>query len=187
MFSGKIEQLEALFKNILPARYCVFRSRRLQFPMLFPKSPTVVHIHEDDLELYTQGRLELEHIAIAESHLLECESCRQLLAERLGQRLALLPTRAPESNSTTGRREPRFSAEGEATVQELHPLSLDRHKVKIVNVSKNGLGILGPKAILAGTIVQLRINDTIELANVQYCSPLEGGVFRIGLRLHGEG
>ena len=155
--------------------------------MLFPKSLSAVHIHEEDLELYARGRLQLERIATAESHLLECESCRQLLSERLGQRLTPPPIKAPESDSATRRCEPRFSAEGEATVQELHPLSLDRHKVKIVNVSRNGLGIVGPKAILPGTIVQLRISDTIELANVRYCSALEGGAFRIGLRLHDEG
>jgi len=156
--------------------------------MLFPKSlPPAVHIHEDDLELYTRGGLELERTTIAESHLVECESCRQLLSECLGQRFALLPTRGQASNSATRRGEPRFSAEGEATVQELHPLSLDRHKVKVVNVSRSGLGILGPKAILPGTIVQLRINGTVELGNVRYCSAIEGGVFRIGLRLHGEG
>ena len=155
--------------------------------MLSPQAPAAVHIHEDDLELYTQGRLELERIAMAESHLLECESCRQLLSERLGQRLAFHPIKTPESNSATRRCEPRFSAEGEATVQELHPLSLDRHKVKVVNVSRNGLGILGPKAILPGTIVQLRINGTVELGNVRYCLALEDGAFRIGLQLHSEG
>ena len=154
--------------------------------MLFPKS-AAIHIHEDDLELYTRGGLELERIPIAESHLLECENCRQLLSECLGQRLALHPLKALQSNSATRRREPRFNVEGEATVQELHPLSLDRHRVKIVNVSRNGLGILGPKAILPGTIVQLRINNTVELGNVRYCSALGGGAFRIGLRLHDEG
>jgi len=155
--------------------------------MLSPQAPSAIHIGENDLELYTRGLLELERIAIAESHLLECDSCRQLLSERLGQRLALPPIKAPESTSATRRCEPRFSAEGEATVQELHPLSLERHKVKVVNVSRNGLGILGPKAILPGTIVQLRINGTVELGNVRYCSALDGGTFRIGLRLHGEG
>jgi hypothetical protein len=64
---------------------------------------------------------------------------------------------------------------------------LDRHKVRIVNVSKNGLGILSPKAVLPGTIVQLRINDIIELGNVRYCSALDNDAFRIGLRLNGEG
>jgi hypothetical protein len=155
--------------------------------MLFPKPLLAIHIHADDLDLYTQGRLGVEETAIAESHLLECENCRQLLSEGLGRRLALHPIKASAPISGQKRREPRFSVNGEATVQELHPLSLDRHKVKVVNVSRNGLGIVGPTAILPGTIVQLRINGTIELGNVRYCTAIEGGQFRIGLRLHGEG
>jgi hypothetical protein len=80
------------------------------------------------------------------------------------------------------RSEPRFGTEGEATLQELHPLSLDRQKVKIVNVSKSGLSILSPKAILTGTIVQLRIKDTVKLGNVRYCTVFGDKGFRIGLR-----
>jgi len=72
-------------------------------------------------------------------------------------------------------------------LQELHPLSLDRCKVRIVNVSKHGLGILSSQAIVPGTIVQLRINDIVELGNVRHRSTLDNDGFRIGLRLNGEG
>jgi hypothetical protein len=152
-----------------------------------------VHIQEDDLHLYTQGRLEPERISLAESHLAGCQNCRQLLGELLGHRLALHPPPAlraanlSEPSVEQKRTEPRFTTEGEATVQELHPISFDRQPVKIVNVSKNGLGIVGAKAILPGTIVQLRMNGTVELGNVRYCSALDSGGFRIGLRLSGEG
>lgn len=56
----------------------------------------------------------------------------------------------------------------------------------IVNISKNGLGILSPKAILPGTMVQLRIKDRVELGNVRYCSAPGDDGFRLGLRLHDE-
>ena|SRR5579872_3140145 len=144
------------------------------------------HVHEDDLELYLRGRLELDRISMAESHLSECESCRQLLSDCLGQRLALYPIRSLQSNAAQKRSEPRFSTEGEATMQELHPVSFDRHKVKVVNVSKNGVGILGPKAILPGTIVQLRMNGAVELGNVRYCSAVGDEGFRIGVKLEGD-
>jgi anti-sigma factor RsiW len=147
---------------------------------------TAIHIHEDDLELYAHGRLEPERVSITESHLLECESCRQLLSDYLRQRLALDGAEPAKASNAQKRSEPRFSAEGEATLQELHPICLDRQIVTIVNVSRNGFGILAPKAILPGTIVQLRIKDTVELANVRYCSAYEGEGFRIGVRLHGE-
>jgi len=145
------------------------------------------HIHEDDLELYLGGRLEVERISPVESHLQECDLCRGHLLNCLGQRLALQFLQGTKSDATQKRSEPRFSADGEGTLQELHPLSLDRHKVKIVDVSKNGLGIISPSAMLPGTIVQLRIGDTVELGNVRYCSALDDDGFRIGLRLHGEG
>ena len=146
----------------------------------------VVHVHEDDLELYISGRLELDRVSLAESHLSECESCRQLLSDCLGQRLALYPLRISQSNAAPKRSEPRFSTEGEATMQELHPVSFDRHKVRVVNVSKSGVGILGPKAILPGTIVQLRMNGAVELGNVRYCSAVGDEGFRIGVKLEGD-
>ena len=146
----------------------------------------VVHVHEDDLELYIRGRLELDRISLAESHLSECESCRQLLSDCLGQRLALYPIRSLASHPAPKRSEPRFSTEGDATVQELHPISFDRHKVKVLDVSKNGVGVLGPKAILPGTIVQLRMNGAIELGNIRYCSAVGDEGFRIGVKLEGD-
>jgi len=149
------------------------------------KISTAAHIHEDDLELYLRGRLESEHISSVEQHLLECDACRECLSGCLGHRAALhLLQGKPESAQK--RSEPRFGAEGEAILQEIHPLSLDRQKVMIVNISKNGLGILSPKAILPGTVVQLRIKGIVELGTVRYCSTSGDHGFRVGLRLHDE-
>ena len=145
-----------------------------------------VHVHEDDLDLYLRGRIEPERLALIENHLQECNICRSQLSNGLSQLLVLQMVTGLEADREQKRSEPRFNTDGEGTLQELHPLSLDRHKVKIVNVSKNGLGILSQKAILPGTIVQLRIKDIVELGNVRYCSALDDGGFRIGLRLNGE-
>ena len=85
---------------------------------------TAVHVHEDDLELYLGGGLEPGRIPIAESHLMECESCRELLADCIGQRIAIHMAKGPKSNAGQKRGEPRSSTESEAILQELHPLSL---------------------------------------------------------------
>lgn len=143
---------------------------------------TTNHIHGADLELYLRGRLESECTSSVECHLLECIICRQHLFECLGQRLAFHPIRETTSEKAHERSEPRFNSQGEATLLEIHPLSLDRQNIKIVNVSKNGLGILSPKAIVPGTIVQLRIKDTVELGNVRYCAVSGNKEFQIGLR-----
>jgi len=147
---------------------------------------SVVHIHEDDLALYLRGRLESEHIWSVEQHLLECNLCRECLSICLGHQVALHLLQRTKPEPAQKRSEPRFSAEGEAILQEIHPLSLDRQKVMIVNISKNGLGILSPKAIFPGTVVQLRINGIVELGTVRYCSTSSDDGFRVGLRLHVE-
>jgi len=146
-----------------------------------------VHVHEDDLELYARGRLESELSPVIEKHLLACEICRNSLADCLRQGFALQLVRGNKTDSSQKRVEPRFQTDGEATLQELHPLSAERHKVKIVNVSKNGVGISSPISIFPGTIVQIRIKGTVELGNVRYCSASRDEAFLIGLRLHNEG
>ena len=143
------------------------------------------HIHEDDLELYLRGRLESECTFSLEQHLLECDTCRECLSVCLVHREALHFLQG-KSESAQKRSEPRLDSKDEAILQELHPLSLDRQKVMIVNISKNGLGILSPNAILPGTVVQLRIRDRIEIGDVRYCSAPDDDGFRLGLRLHEE-
>jgi hypothetical protein len=147
---------------------------------------SAAHTHEDELELYLCGRLEPERTSSVERHLLECNSCRECLSVCLGQQGTLHLLQGTKAESAQKRSEPRFSAEGEAILQEIHPLSLDRQKVMIVNISKNGLGILSPKAILPGTVVQLRIKDSVELGNLRYCSARGDDGFRVGLRRHDE-
>lgn len=145
------------------------------------------HVHEDDLELYLRGQIESARLSNIERHLLECIFCRKRLSDCIGQQAARRLLQGTKSEPAQKRSEERFNTEGEATLQELHPLSLHRQKVKIVNVSKNGLGLVSPQAILPGTIVQIRIKDTVELGNVRYCMALGQDSFRIGLRLNGEG
>lgn len=147
---------------------------------------SAIHIHEDDLELYLRGRLEPERTSSLEQHLLECDTCQECLSVCLGHQIVLHRLQGKSEQAQT-RSEPRFSAEGEVILQEIHPLSLDRQKVMIVNISKNGLGILSPRAILPGTVVQLRIENHVALANVRFCSALSDDGFRLGLRLHDEG
>ena len=77
-----------------------------------------------------------------------------------------------------------FSAGEYASLQELNPLSLERQQVKIVDISKNGVGILAPTQLFPGTIVQIRIKNAVELGEVRHCSAVGNGGYRIGLRFH---
>jgi hypothetical protein len=70
-----------------------------------------------------------------------------------------------------------------AIFQELHPFSLARWRAKILDASTHSLGILAPKSVLPGTIVQIRIESTVELGVVQRCSPCGDKQFQLSLRL----
>jgi hypothetical protein len=146
----------------------------------------IIHAHEDDLELYARGRLEPQHTSVLESHLLECLTCRERLSQCIGSQFILHPSRKAKSREKYERSEVRFTTGDDAIVQELSPLSMDHHRVQIVDISKNGLGIICPKSVLPGTIVQVRIKTQVELGEVRHCSPWTDKGYRIGLRLHGQ-
>jgi hypothetical protein len=141
-----------------------------------------VHASYDDLAHYIQGRLAPERLSVIDPHLMDCDICRERLSKTIGSQLMLHFVGKAKADQKRERSEPRFSTESEAIVQSLSPLSLDRQKVKIVDISKNGLGIVASKAALPGTIMQVRINTAVELAEVRYCSACDGNGYRIGLR-----
>jgi len=149
-----------------------------------PDIRDAIHAHDDELELYICGRLEPELISAIEPHLWECQACRAKLSRCVGLQLMLHPIGETKAREDYKRSEPRFSSGDDAVLQELNPLSLDRHRVKIVDISKNGVGILAPKSLRPGTIVQIRIKSSIELGEVRHCSAAGHQGYRIGLRLH---
>jgi anti-sigma factor RsiW len=141
-----------------------------------------VHAHEGDLELYIQGRLAPERLSAIDPHLFDCDLCRERLSQSIGSQLRLHLAGKVKADEKHERSEPRFSTGSEAVIQELSPLSLARQKVTIVDISKNGLGILAPEAVLPGTLVQVRFNTTVELAEVRHCSARDDGGYRMGVR-----
>jgi hypothetical protein len=144
------------------------------------------HAHEDDLELYARGGLETGQVTTLESHLLECPACREGLARCVGLQLVLHPMRKKKPDEKHKRSEPRFNTGDDAIFQEISPLSLDRQRVTILDVSKNGLGILALKPVMVGTIAQVRIKRTVEMGEVRYCLASGDSGYRIGLRLQGR-
>jgi len=141
-----------------------------------------VHASYDDLVRYIQGRLAPERLSMIDPHLVDCDTCRERLSKTIGSQLMLHFVGKAKADQKRERSEPRFSTGSEAIVQNLSPLSLDRQKVKIVDISKNGLGILASQAALPGTIMQVRINTAIELGEVRYCAACDSNGYRIGLR-----
>jgi hypothetical protein len=141
-----------------------------------------VHASYDDLVRYIQGRSATERLSVLDPHLSDCDICRENLSKTIKSHLMLHLVAKAKADQKCERSEPRFSTGSEAIVQSLSPLSLDRQKVKIVDISKNGLGILAAKAALPGTIMQVRINAAVELGEVRHCSASDDNEYRIGLR-----
>jgi hypothetical protein len=163
--------------------------RRWECPLLLGRSPRWFDSSYDEhLESYVRGQLEAKCISALESHLSECQACREKLSHSIASELILHNLGRSKSEETYERSEPRFSTGASAILQELSPWSVERRKVEIVDISKNGIGILSPKSVFPGTIVQVRIRATVELAEVRHCSGCGeiGYRYRIALRLRGE-
>src|SRR5258706_7090587 len=148
--------------------------------MSYTLSP--VHTSYDDLVWYIQGRIGPESISAIDHHLSDCDICRESLSLGIASQLMLHLAVKAKADQKRERAEPRFRTGSEAIVQNLRPLSLDRQKVEILDISKTGLAILASNAVSPGTIVQVRINTAVELAEVRHCSVSPENGFRIGLR-----
>jgi hypothetical protein len=153
-------------------------------PLTLGRTDTAIasHLDERELERYLRGQLQEQHAGSLETHLLVCQSCQERLAQHFGP-LILHPTRRAKADRKDQRSEQRFIAGDNAIFQEMNPLSADRLQVRIMDVSKHGLGIVSPKSVFPGTIVKLQIGSTIELGEVRFCSALKTDEYRIGLRL----
>ncbi len=147
------------------------------------QTQTEAHIHEDDLTIYVQGGLSSENIPALESHLSECALCRETFLQCVGLHLRLRFT-GKRIDPIHQRSEPRFETTDEAILQELNPLSFERRRVKLLNVSQNGIGLSSPGPVLPGTIVQIRIGEAVELGEVRYCEGRNGEGYRVGIRLN---
>jgi anti-sigma factor RsiW len=143
------------------------------------------HIHDDDLTIYVRGGLASKSIPALESHLLECEICQEALSLCVGVQLRVRCTgkQSQVHSRSEPRSEPRFETKDEAILQQLHPLSFERQKVKVIDVSRNGLGLLAAAPVFPGTIVQVRVGAAVELAEVRHCAERGDDGYRVGLRL----
>jgi hypothetical protein len=162
--------------------------KRWECPLLLGCSPRwFASSYEEHLESYFRGRLEATPMSALESHLFGCQACREKLSHCIASHL-ILHNPGSKSEGKYERSEPRFRTGADAVLQELSPWSAECRKVEIVDISKNGFGILSPKSVFPGTIVQVRLRSTVELAEVRHCSGCGeiGYRYRIALRLHEE-
>lgn len=141
-----------------------------------------MHIREEDLKLYALRRSRPDQTPTIESHLAECETCRNKLTEveTFAKQLSELGRRQGGEGETERRREPRFEVNAQASMQVLNPLSPTRVDVRILNLSERGLRLRVPEFLQKGTIIQVRTKGSSMLGEVCHCSQV-GTEFHVGI------
>lgn len=148
---------------------------------LDPQAP-VDHVQDDDLHLYVLGRLNAEKAGALERHLFDCAECK----DRLGataQLVAKILNLSRDNGVADRRTEPRFPVSDAVFLRSLAPALPDRWRVQIVDISKNGLGLLVPTPLPPGVVVQVQSGKTFALGEVMYYRQISEHQFHIGIKL----
>jgi PilZ domain len=126
---------------------------------------------------------------------------RRSPGDRLGKgNMSYIPNTSPEYalperfilNAATGdrescrgteqRQERRFVTNEFAFIQSLKPLVSERIPVRVLDVSKGGLGLRLNCSFEPGTVVQVKMRDLFVLGEVRHCRP-EASSFVAGVRI----
>jgi hypothetical protein len=78
--------------------------------------------------------------------------------------------------------EPRLPAAEEIHIRVLNPLLPDALAARLLDRSTDGLSIRMDRSLPPGTLVQVRLKDSVALGDVRYCVRAEGA-FRIGIHI----
>ncbi len=143
-----------------------------------------MHIREEDIEQYALGRSSPDQAKNIESHLAECEICKNKLmeVEDFASQLAELSRPNANSGERDRRREHRVTVEDRAFMHVLDPLSSTREDVRILDLSKTDLKLCVPEFLQPGTTVQVHLKSSFVLGEVRYCSQV-GTEFHAGIRI----
>jgi hypothetical protein len=115
------------------------------------------------------------------THLCGCKACVAKLTTEEG----VLCNRAQGSakRADERRHDHRFVTQDFAVLQIVNPFSVERFNIRLVDISKNGLGLHMQTGLIPGSLVQLRIKDYIAFGESRYCLPAATGFF-VGIQIH---
>ena len=122
--------------------------------------------------LFVQGKLPPDELFQIHEHLLECEACAIELAD-----FHFMATGQPLER----RRHPRPECDIAAHIYVLSPADMGTEG-RVVDTSEAGLKIRLPKALLLGSLVQIRTRHEIYMGEVRHCQNTVAG-FEVGVRL----
>jgi hypothetical protein len=140
------------------------------------------HPSDNQFQWYVRDQLTAEETKDIESHLSECKECARRLTDTLGFLGNFSKLKPQEARASERRREPRFSTEGSAKIQSLNPFSPNYSTVSIVDVSKGGLRLESNDRLGIGTLIRVRLNNTIIFGDVRFCNP-SGEKFHAGVQI----
>ncbi len=141
------------------------------------------HIEARDLDLYVRQKLDAEHSSSIQAHLQNCAACRDRLVSGFLTRLAEMNQTQPGDVIHEKRAARRVQSGEHGSMQTLCPLSLERPAVQIVDVSKDGFGLLVDSFLPEGTILQIQIGTTISVGTVRSCRPAGDNRFHAGIHV----
>jgi anti-sigma factor RsiW len=136
---------------------------------------TTNHVPVEDLEFYVRGGLGPDRIPEVEAHLSGCAACTAKLEEAV--QFVSQMARTKGHGILIG----RAPVDDVAYMQLLKPLSLDRHAVRILSASREGLGLATNARLLPGDVVRVMIGETLILGEVSHCMT-EGEEFHANVR-----
>jgi anti-sigma factor RsiW len=140
------------------------------------------HPNVNDLHRYVLGHLSTTEVEAFEGHVFQCPACKDRLAS-----IIMLVTQLDRVTGARGgadrRKEPRFRTSETGFLRSFAPLLPDRWPVQIVDVSKNGLGLVIAASLAEGSWVQVQVGNTFALGEVRHSTPIDEQRFRIGIRL----
>jgi hypothetical protein len=144
-----------------------------------------MHVSDADLELFVFARLSADQTAAVQAHVADCATCRAKAAdvEEFKRQLSELSARQAVYNGEEKRRETRVAPGDLGSMHLLHPLSMDRLGVRIVDVSQHGMKLRVRECLSSGMLVQIRVKDTFVLGDVRYCVRADDKFFYVGIHI----
>jgi Putative zinc-finger/PilZ domain len=140
------------------------------------------HPNEGDLHRYVLGHLSPTDVEVLEEHVFQCPACKDRLATVI--MLVIQIDRVAAARSGADRRtEPRFRTSDTGFLRSFAALMPDRWPVQVVDVSKNGLGLVVAASLAEGSWVQVQVGNAFALGEVRHSTPIDDQRFRIGIRL----
>jgi anti-sigma factor RsiW len=140
------------------------------------------HAHDDDLQLYILGRLSATKVDTLERHVSNCSECNDRLAAT-ARFVAHIIDLKRDSGASDQRVGPRFRSSDAGSLRCFSPLLPDRWPIQVIDVSRNGLGLIVPTNLPPGALVQVHIGRVFALGEVRYSKQISEHQFRTGIRL----